>query len=135
MIAAVVAVVVHAIAIAGATPEARQVYGITWASPAVEVGPCALSIVLPASEAERCASWTRRESSGPAFHPGLGVVVVGGSSVSTVSVVIESVVAVSVGDRRADVVEVFSTAVVEGSDAETKEVADVDRMSNGEVEV
>ncbi len=79
MIAAVVAVVVHAIAIAGATPEARQVYGITWASPAVEVGPCALSIVLPASEAERCASWTRRESSGPAFHPGLGVVVVGGS--------------------------------------------------------
>jgi outer membrane protein assembly factor BamB len=76
---AVAAVLAHALALPGATPEARQVYGITWTKTAVEVAPCALSIVMPASEAERCASWTRRESSGPAFHAALGVIVVGGS--------------------------------------------------------
>lgn len=73
------AVVAAAVALAGATPEARQVYAPTWMTTVVEVGPCALSVVMPASEAERCASWTRREASGPAFHPGLGVVVTGGS--------------------------------------------------------
>lgn len=74
-----VAAVVVAAALAGATPEARQVYAPTWMATVVTANPCALSIVMPASEAERCAAWTRRESSGPAFHPGLGVVVTGGS--------------------------------------------------------
>jgi len=78
-VVAVVAAAVAAAALAGATPEARQVYAPTWMTTVVEVGPCALSVVMPASEAERCASWTRRESSGPAFHPGLGVIVTGGS--------------------------------------------------------
>ena len=70
---------VVAFALAAASPEARQVYAITWTKNVVTTAPCAMSIVLPASEAERCTSWTRRESSGPAFHAGLGVVVVGGS--------------------------------------------------------
>ncbi len=74
---AVAAVV--AFALAAASPEARQVYAITWTKNVVTTAPCAMSIVLPASEAERCTSWTRRESSGPAFHAGLGVIVVGGS--------------------------------------------------------
>ena len=64
---------------AAADAEARQVYGIVWKSRAVESAPCLLSVVLPASESERCTSWTRRESAGPAFHPALGIVVVGGS--------------------------------------------------------
>jgi outer membrane protein assembly factor BamB len=34
---------------------------------------------MPASEQEHCASWTRRETASPAFHPRLGIVVVGGS--------------------------------------------------------
>lgn len=34
---------------------------------------------LAAVKKERCSSWTRRETAGPAFHPGLGVIVVGGS--------------------------------------------------------
>jgi outer membrane protein assembly factor BamB len=74
-----VVVAITAATLAGASPGARQVYAPTWMTTVVETGPCALSIVMPASEAERCASWTRRESSGPAFHPGLGVVVTGGS--------------------------------------------------------
>lgn len=74
-----VVVAVTVAALAGASPEARQVYAPTWMTTVIETGPCALSIVMPASEAEHCASWTRRESSGPAFHPGLGVVVTGGS--------------------------------------------------------
>jgi len=72
------AVVVSAL-LAHASPQARQVYGIAWTKTAVPTGPCALSIILPASEAERCTAWTRREASGPAFHSGLGVLVVGGS--------------------------------------------------------
>lgn len=63
----------------GATPEARQVYGVVWTADAVPYGPCVLSIVLPPSEAEHCRSFTQRESGGPAFHDALGVVVVGGS--------------------------------------------------------
>jgi outer membrane protein assembly factor BamB len=38
-----------------------------------------LSVILPPSEKERCESWTRRETAGPAFHQRLGIVVVGGS--------------------------------------------------------
>jgi hypothetical protein len=79
IVVAAVVTAVAAVALAGATPEARQVYAPTWMTTVVDMGPCALSIVMPASEAERCAGWTRRESSGPAFHPGLGVVVTGGS--------------------------------------------------------
>jgi outer membrane protein assembly factor BamB len=65
--------------LAGATPEARQVFGQVWSTPVVQSGPCVLSVVLPPSEKERCAGWTRRETAGPAFHARLGVVVVGGS--------------------------------------------------------
>lgn len=68
-----------ATSLSAATPEARQVYGIAWTAPAVELGPCALSVVLPASEAEKCKPWTQREPSGPAFHDSLGILVVGGS--------------------------------------------------------
>ena len=76
----VVAVVLSAAtSLSAATPEARQVYGIAWTAPAVELGPCALSVLLPASEAEKCKPWTQREASGPAFHDSLGVLVVGGS--------------------------------------------------------
>jgi outer membrane protein assembly factor BamB len=75
----VAAAAVVALAVASASPEARQVYAPTWSKNVVATSPCALSIVLPASEAERCTSWTRREAGGPAFHPGLGVIVVGGS--------------------------------------------------------
>lgn len=64
---------------AAGSPEARQIYSIVWSTPVVQTGPCLLSVVLPPSEKERCSSWTRRETAGPAFHDGLGVVVVGGS--------------------------------------------------------
>jgi outer membrane protein assembly factor BamB len=73
------AVGLTAVVLAAATPEARQVYAPLWTADVVQVQPCILSVVLPASEAERCASWTRRDSSGPAFHAGLGVLVTGGS--------------------------------------------------------
>lgn len=79
MTVGLVAVVTVAASLASATPEARQVYAPTWMIDVVKVGPCALSIAMPASEAERCASFTRRESSGPAFHAALGVLVTGGS--------------------------------------------------------
>ncbi len=62
-----------------ANPEARQVYSAVWSVPVVQTGPCLLSVILPPSEKEGCSSWTRRETAGPAFHDGLGVVVVGGS--------------------------------------------------------
>ena len=64
---------------AAGSAEARQIYSIVWSTPVVQTGPCLLSVVLPPSEKERCSSWTRRETAGPAFHDGLGVVVVGGS--------------------------------------------------------
>ena len=76
----VVAVVLSAASLlSAATPEARQVYGIAWTAPSVELGPCALSVVLPASEADKCKPWNQREPSGPAFHAGLGILVVGGT--------------------------------------------------------
>lgn len=62
-----------------ATPAARQVYAPLWRSSAVPAGPCLLSAFLPPSEGERCISWTRRESAGPAFHAASGTVLVGGS--------------------------------------------------------
>jgi outer membrane protein assembly factor BamB len=74
-----VAIGLTAVVVAAASPEARQVYAPTWMTTVVQTEPCVLSVALPASEAEHCASWTRRESSGPAFHSGLGVLVTGGS--------------------------------------------------------
>jgi outer membrane protein assembly factor BamB len=79
MLSAALAVAVAAAPVVGATPDARQVFGAVWSTPVVQSGPCLLSIVLPPSEKERCAGWTRRETAGPAFHARLGVVVVGGS--------------------------------------------------------
>ncbi|MBM4281985.1 MAG: hypothetical protein FJ137_14905 [Deltaproteobacteria bacterium] len=78
MLGAALAVVVGAAPFVGATPEARQVFGLVWSTPIVESSPCILSVVLPPSEQEHCAGWTRRETAGPAFHARLGVVVVGG---------------------------------------------------------
>ena len=75
----VAAVLAAAATVVTATPEARQVYGIAWTAPSVELGPCALSIVLPASEADKCLPWNPREPSGPAFHRDLGLVIVGGT--------------------------------------------------------
>jgi outer membrane protein assembly factor BamB len=74
-----IAIVLAAAGAIAATPQARQVYAIIWRTSAVPAGPCFLSAVLPSSEAERCISWTRRESAGPAFHAASGTVVVGGS--------------------------------------------------------
>ncbi len=79
MITAAVAIVVAATSFGGVTPEARQVYGVAWTAPSIDARPCAMSIVLPASEADHCASWNQRETSGPAFDAGLGLLVVGGS--------------------------------------------------------
>ncbi len=79
MITAAVAAVIAATSLGAATPEARQVYGMAWTAPSIDVRPCALSIIMPAGEAEHCASWNQRETSGPAFHARLGLVVVGGS--------------------------------------------------------
>jgi outer membrane protein assembly factor BamB len=77
--AAALAIVAVAAPVVGATPEARQMYGLVWHTPVVVAGPCATSIVLPPSEQEHCTSWTRRETAGPAFHERLGVVVMGGA--------------------------------------------------------
>ncbi len=76
---AAVPVIGGASAFAASTPEARQLYAPAWSVPVVQTGPCLLSVVLPPSEKEGCSSWTRRETAGPVFHRGLGVVVVGGS--------------------------------------------------------
>ena len=65
--------------LAAPSPDARQIYGALWTEAVVKSGPCALSVILPPSEAEGCSSWTRREAAGPAFHAGLGIVVMGGS--------------------------------------------------------
>jgi outer membrane protein assembly factor BamB len=66
--------------LAGRGPaSARQVYGLMWMKQIGEWGPCLLTIALPAKEKERCLSWTRRESAGPAFHPQSGMIVVGSS--------------------------------------------------------
>lgn len=62
-----------------ATPQARQVYALVWRRPVIESAPCFLSLFLPPAEQERCTSWTRRETAGPAFHVPTGLVVVGGS--------------------------------------------------------
>jgi len=62
-----------------ASPSARQVYGLLWTSPVVELGPCVMSIISTASRKERCIPWTRREAAGPAFHPPTGLVLAGGS--------------------------------------------------------
>ncbi len=61
-----------------ATPAARQVYAPLWRTTAVPAGPCLLSAFVPPSATERCVSWTRRESAGPAFHAASGTVIVGG---------------------------------------------------------
>jgi outer membrane protein assembly factor BamB len=79
MLGAALAVVFGVAPVVAATPEARQVFGQVWSTPVVRSGPCLLSVVLPPSEQEHCAGWTRRETAGPAFHARLGVVVVGGS--------------------------------------------------------
>ncbi|MBI1947222.1 MAG: PQQ-binding-like beta-propeller repeat protein [Deltaproteobacteria bacterium] len=76
---AVLAVALAAPAAGAASPAARQVYGLAWRKPVIETGPCFLSLFLPPSEAERCTSWTRRETAGPAFHAATGLVLVGGS--------------------------------------------------------
>jgi outer membrane protein assembly factor BamB len=62
-----------------AAPEARTVYGQVWRAPVVEAMPCFLSAFLPPSFNERCISWTRRETAGPAFHGDTGIVIIGGS--------------------------------------------------------
>jgi outer membrane protein assembly factor BamB len=59
---------------------AGQVYGPLFHVPIIGYGPCLLSIFsLPATREEHCLPWTRRESSGPAFHVPSGLVVMGGS--------------------------------------------------------
>lgn len=58
---------------------ARQVYGLMWTAPVVDLGPCIMTVMSPASIEERCIPWTRREAAGPAFHPPSGIVVAGGS--------------------------------------------------------
>lgn len=63
----------------GASPQARQVYAPLWRSTVVPAGPCLLSAFMVPAESERCMSWTRRETSGPAFHAATGIVLVGGS--------------------------------------------------------
>lgn len=78
VVACVLAVAASSVAVA-ATPAARQVYAPIWRANAVPMGPCFLSAFLPPQEQERCTSWTRRESSGAAFHAATGTVVVGGS--------------------------------------------------------
>jgi outer membrane protein assembly factor BamB len=62
-----------------ATPQARQVYAPIWRTSVVPAGPCLLSAFVLPSEAERCISWTRRETAGPAFHAATGILIVGGS--------------------------------------------------------
>jgi outer membrane protein assembly factor BamB len=66
-------------AVEAESPQARRVYAPLWNAQAVSAGPCFLSAFLPASESERCISWTRRETAGPTFHPASGIVLVGGS--------------------------------------------------------
>lgn len=70
---------VSAAAARAESPQARQVYAPLWKSQAVTTGPCLLSAFMPPNDAERCTSWTRRETAGPAFHEPTGVVLVGGS--------------------------------------------------------
>ncbi len=62
-----------------ASPAARLVYGLLWVKPVVEMGPCLFTVALPANRAEGCIPWTRRETSGPAFHAPSGLVIAGGS--------------------------------------------------------
>lgn len=73
------AVVGAALLLGGASPEARQVYAPVWRSTVVPAGPCLLSAFMVPAEGEHCMSWTRRESSGPAFHAASGLLVVGSS--------------------------------------------------------
>jgi eukaryotic-like serine/threonine-protein kinase len=61
------------------SPQARRVFAPLWKADAVVAGPCFLSAFMPANDAERCMSWTRRETAGPAFHEATGLVLVGGS--------------------------------------------------------
>lgn len=78
-LSATAAVLVGALLLGGATPQARQVYAPVWRAPVVRAGPCVLSAFMAPAEAERCISWTRREASGAAFHAATGVLVTGGS--------------------------------------------------------
>lgn len=79
VVSAVVAALAFSNAAAAASPQARQVYGLAWRAPVIETGPCFLSLFLAPSEQERCTSWTRRETAGPAFHAATGLILVGGS--------------------------------------------------------
>jgi len=57
-----------------------QVYGPLFHTQVIGYGPCLFSLFqLPATREEHCLPWTRRESSGPAFHMPSGLVLVGGS--------------------------------------------------------
>lgn len=67
-----------ALPLLAATPAARQVYGLLWQKEFIGYVPCLLTLVTPAHEEERCLPWTRRVSSGPAFHAPSGILVVGG---------------------------------------------------------
>jgi len=66
-------------ALRAASPSARQIYAPLWQRPVTDQALCLLTIFLPAQEEKGCVSWTRRESAGPAFHPQIGSVLVGGS--------------------------------------------------------
>jgi len=59
---------------------AGQIYGPLFHAQIIGYGPCLFSLFsLPATREEHCLPWTRRESSGPAFHVPSGLVLVGGS--------------------------------------------------------
>ncbi len=77
--AAVAAAMFAAASAHAQTAQARRVFGPLWRTQTVESGPCFLSAFLPASDSEHCTSWTRRETSGVAFHVATGILVVGGS--------------------------------------------------------
>lgn len=75
-LAATLSLPVAALAVA---PHVRQIYAPVWFDDVIELGPCLFTLALPASVAERCIPWTRRESAGPSFHLATGILVVGGS--------------------------------------------------------
>jgi outer membrane protein assembly factor BamB len=75
---AVCAALVVAAGLTGAAASARQVYAPLWFADVVRLGPCLLTLALPASEAEHCIPWTRRVAASPAFHHATGLVLVGG---------------------------------------------------------